>query len=245
MTVAALTQARLARRVIGVLGGMGPLATADFMREIILRTPATGDSGHIPLLVASLPQLPDRVGPIMTGAGESPLPALRERLKLLLDGGAKCIAMPCNTAHYWYDELARDCPARFLNIVDVTMVELRGRLQPPAAIGVLGTAATLKAELFQRPLRAAGYTPLTPAPEVLASLVLPGIALVKKNRIDDAAALFRSALDSMAGAALVILACTEVPAALRGDPERLARSCLDPNAALAQACVDWAFSDAD
>ncbi len=234
---------RLAGRVIGILGGMGPLATADFMREIILHTPASGDADHIPLIVSSLPQIPDRVGPILTGNGDSPIPAIRARLKILLDAGARCIAMPCNTAHFWYDEIARDCPVPFLSIVDATLAELSRRLASPAKVGLIGTAATLQAELFQRPLAAAGYIPVLPDAAMMEAGILPGIRLVKQNHPEQAAPMFRAAIDGLiqAGASVVVLACTEVPSALRDDQALLQNSCIDTSASLARACIAWAL----
>ena len=241
---AAPRPARLAERVIGVLGGMGPLATADFMREIILATPAEGDSGHIPLVVVSCPQIPDRVAPILKGTGESPLPAMRERLGLLLGAGARCIAMPCNTAHFWYEDLARDCPVPFLSIVDATMAELAARLAAPATVGLIGTAATLHAGIFPRRLAPEGHAPLPPQDQAMETAILPGIALVKKNRLAEASTLLRDAIQDLmaAGAGVVVLACTEVPAALRDDRAWLAGRCLDSTAALARACVAWALT---
>lgn len=230
-------------RVIGILGGMGPLATADFMREIILATPAEGDADHIPVVLSSNPQIPDRIVPIMTGSGPSPLPALRAQRDLLADAGAQCIAMPCNTAHHWYDELAADCPVPFISIVDAVLGELKERAEPPARVALIGTAAMLHSGFFQRRLVGEGYDCRVPNAGALKSQVLPAIALVKKYRLAEAENLFRPAIEELLanGAVLVILACTEVPAAFRGDAAWMERHCLDSTAALARACVTWAL----
>ena len=230
-------------RVIGILGGMGPLATADFMREIIVATPAEGDADHIPVVLSSNPQIPDRIVPIMTGTGPSPLPALRAQRDLLVDAGAQCIAMPCNTAHHWYDELAADCPVPFINIVDAVLGELKEHTRPPARVGLIGTAATLHSGFFQKRLADEGYDCRVPDAGTMESQVLPAIALVKKNRLAEAEGLFRPAIDGLLanGAGIAVLACTEVPAAFRGDAEWMKRNCLDSTVALARACVAWAL----
>ena len=91
--------------VLGVLGGMGPLATVDFLRKLIEETPAARDEDHLPVIAWSVPQIPDRPAAI-TGNGESPLPALLAGVHTLKAAGAVALAIPCNTAHYWYDDMA-------------------------------------------------------------------------------------------------------------------------------------------
>src|SRR4051812_14632246 len=95
------------RRVLGVLGGMGPLATVDFLKKLIEETPATRDQDHVPVVVYSVPQIPDRPGAILE-ATESPLPAMLEGVRVLKGAGAAALAIACNTAHYWYDELSAE-----------------------------------------------------------------------------------------------------------------------------------------
>ena len=85
--------------MIGVLGGMGPAATLDFMAKLLRLTPAERDQDHVPLVVVSDPRVPDRVGPILRGRGESPLAALQAGVRRLERAGARCIAIPCHTAH--------------------------------------------------------------------------------------------------------------------------------------------------
>jgi aspartate racemase len=245
MNIALSSKHDLKDRVIGILGGMGPLATADFMREIILATPAEGDADHIPVVLTSNPQIPDRIVPIIKGSGESPLPALCVQRDLLIGAGARCIAMPCNTAHYWYDELAADCPVPFISIIDAVVDELRENTLPPAKAGLIGTAATLHSGFFQKRLADEGYECLVPDDQAMESQVLPAISLVKKNRLDEAERLFRPAIEGLraAGASTAILACTDVPAAFRNDVAWMERHCLDSTAALARSCVAWALGN--
>ena len=90
--------------MLGVLGGMGPLATADFFAKLVAATSANADSDHVPVLILSEPRIPPRPPAIM-GRGESPLPALLARRDQLLAAGATFLAIPCNTAHFWCDQL--------------------------------------------------------------------------------------------------------------------------------------------
>jgi aspartate racemase len=243
MNKAAPTAHDTTDRVIGILGGMGPLVTADFMREIILATPAQGDADHIPIVLSSNPRIPDRIVPIMKGGGATPLPAICAQRDLLIDAGAQCIAMPCNTAHHWYDELALDCRVPFISIVDAVLGELKTNTPPPARIGLIATAATLHSGFYQRRLADEGYDCRVPDGSAMESQVLPAIALVKKNRLAEAERLFRPAIEGLlaSNARVAVLACTEVPAAFRGDQTWMERHCLDSTAALARACVAWAL----
>lgn len=230
---------------VGVLGGMGPLATVDYLRKVIELTPAEGDADHVPVIVCSCPQIPDRVAPIVGRGGPSPLPALLERVRLLVDAGARCLTMPCNTAHYWYDALAAAAKVPFLHIADAVLEDLRRRGVRPGPVGLVGTFGTYEAGFYQARLGAAGYPCVLPSDALMAETVLPGIKKVKAHRLADAARLFRHGLERFVaerGLSTAILACTEIPAALASDDPWVRRHCLDPNESLARATVAWALA---
>jgi aspartate racemase len=222
----------------GVLGGMGPAATVDFLAKLIRLNPARRDQHHLPLIVISDPRVPDRVGPIVAGSGPSPLPALLAGLRTLERAGAQAIAIPCHTAHHWYPELAAATARPILSIVDATLAELARLDVPPGPLGLLATEATLKAGLYQQRLAAAGHPPLIPAPAIIEKNVLPAIALIKQGRAAEAAPLLACALAHLnaAGAGYVLLACTELPLALPAAP---LPGCIDATEALARACLAW------
>jgi aspartate racemase len=166
-----------------------------------------------------------------------------ERLEFLLAAGARLIVMPCNTAHHWHAELAEAArPVPFLHIADAAADDLarRGITGP---VGLLATEGTVKSGFYQRRLAARGSECILPAEGAMRTLVLPGIALVKAHRLAEAATLFREAIERLkAETAVVILGCTEIPAAFAaGDPWLTAR-CVDANEALARATVAWALA---
>ena len=130
------------RGLIGVLGGMGPLATVDFMGKVIVLSPAARDQDHLPLIVHSVPQVPDRSASILKGA-ESPLPAMRQGLRTLVGAGAECIAIACNSAHYWYDDLAGESTVPLLHIVDAVGAAMARRGIRDGPVGLLATAGTV------------------------------------------------------------------------------------------------------
>ncbi len=92
------------KKTIGILGGMGPLATADLFRKIVLMTRAGSDNEHIRIYIDNNSQIPDRTGAILSG-GTDPVPQMSDALRHLEACGADCIIMPCNTAHYFLPRL--------------------------------------------------------------------------------------------------------------------------------------------
>ncbi|MDH3701538.1 MAG: amino acid racemase [Alphaproteobacteria bacterium] len=238
-------ETRLRPDLLGVIGGMGPLATVDFLSKLVALTPAEKDPDHVPVIVSSEPQIPSRPRAYFDpNENPSPVAAIRARRDMLLGAGAQCLVMPCNTAHYWYEELTSDCPVPFIHIVEATRDELRRRNIDSGALGLIGTEATLAGGLFERPLADAGYECIQPEDRVMQDSVRPGIDLVKRHKTADAEPYFRSAVRHLLdrGAAAVVLGCTEVPAGLpMGDPW-IAEKCVDPTAALAKAALDWALT---
>jgi aspartate racemase len=226
--------------MIGILGGMGPLATADFFSKVIAATPAARDEDHVPLLIQSDPRIPGRPAAILRG-GESPLPALIAGRDRLIAAGAIALAMPCNTAHVWLPELRQGCPVPFLSIVDASCDEAAARTKPGAAIGIIGTEATLKSRLFDGELARRGFTPLLPSDDELRKLILPAIEQVKAGRAAEGGQQVERAVQALfdRGAKVVVLACTETPLALDAIASPLRERCVDTNAALARACVAW------
>lgn len=226
--------------MIGILGGMGPAATVDLMAKLIRLTPVRRDQEHVPLVVVSDPRVPDRVAPILKGEGESPLPAMLAGVRRLERAGAGCLAIPCHTAHHWADELAAATPLPLLHIVDAVLADLEREAVPEGPIGLLATAATLEAGLYQSRLAAAGRPCLVPDAATMERAVLPAIALVKQDRSKDAAPLLAEAVDTLgaAGAVRVLLACTELPLALEAMPTPHP-ACLDATVSLARACLAW------
>lgn len=226
--------------MIGVLGGMGPAATVDFMTKMIRLVPATRDQDHVPLLVVSDPRIPDRVGPILEGRGASPLAAMLAGVQRLEAGGAQAIVMPCHTAHAWAGQLAHGTALPFLDIVDAALEELERRTAV-GPIGLLATRATLATGLYQDRLTAAGRPPVVLPDELIERLVLPAILLVKQNQAAAAADRLHRAIDALAerGAGAALLACTELPVALDASGEEPSLPTVDATLALARKAVGW------
>jgi aspartate racemase len=224
--------------MIGVIGGMGPLATADFLNKVIAATPAEHDDEHVPLLISNDPRIPRRPAAILEGA-ESPLPRLREIRDRLIAAGATALVMPCNTAHHWHAALAADCPVPFPSIIDAACDEVAARSSAGGRVGLVATRATLAARLFEPALAARGRLALLPNDALLDSAMLPAIAHIKAGRLTQAGPLMARAVQALLdqGAEVVVLACTEAPIALAPAPANLQARCVDATQSLANATV--------
>jgi aspartate racemase len=227
-------------RIIGILGGMGPEATLDLYRLIISLTPAIKDQDHLRVLIYSNPKIPDRTKAI-AGTGESPLSFLIGSARLLENGGAGIIAMPCNTAHHYLPEMRQVVSIPILNMIEETS-RMLCRLQPEArAVGLLAAIGTVRSGVYHDVLSQAGIELLVPNESDQAK-IHDAIAQVKggvHNRATQETfeSIGRRLIES--GATAVILGCTEVPLAF--NPHTVDYPTLNPTRILAQAAVDWAL----
>jgi aspartate racemase len=223
--------------MLGVLGGMGPAATLDFLGKVVANTPAGCDQDHVPMSVLFATEIPDRTAAIL-GFGEDPLPALRKALRTLEQGHVSVIAMPCNTAHYWHEQLQAEAGVPILHIVDAVATML-----PIATerVGVLATPGTLRAGIYPDRLQRRRIRCAFPTDGGQAE-VSRAIALVKAGDIADA----RAILVEQAGVLLdggcdaIIMGCTEIPVALAGVAWP---TLVDPTDALARAAVDFCLGE--
>ena len=227
-------------KVLGVLGGMGPLASAQFMLRLTQLTPARCDQEHLPAVLWSDPRVPDRTAARLAGAAY-PWPFLLRGLRGLEGAGCGAIAIPCNTAHGWYEAMQEATPLPILHIVDAAEAELLRLGVPPGPIGLMGTAATLAMRLYQARLEARGWACLTPSEAEQASLVTPAIARVKANDVHSAYPPLAEVARRLhaRGARAVVLGCTEIPLGIAAGPALPFPVC-DTIDALVRASIGWA-----
>ena len=106
-------------KTIGIIGGMGPLATVDLFGKIVNLTDAKCDNDHIHILIDNNTYIPDRTSYIL-GDGKNPLDELVKSAKRLKDMGADFLVMPCNTAHYFYNDIINNVSIPFINMIEET-----------------------------------------------------------------------------------------------------------------------------
>ena len=224
---------------LGVMGGMGPLATADFLAKLAQATPVTVEQQHLRVLVDSNPKVPDRIQAI-AGTGVSAGPALAEMAAGLERAGADFLVMACNTAHVFEAEIRAAVSIPFASIVDEASDECMRAHAGMRRVGLLATPACIASGLYQRALERNGLRAivLNEADEAAFLAVLRAIKLAGVSR-DLRIAMKRLAEALVVGGAEVVVAgCTEVPLVL--DAVDLAVPLLDATANLARRCVGYA-----
>lgn len=231
--------------LIGVLGGMGPLATVDFMQKVLDATPSTSDQDHVPMLVSSVPQIPDRTA-AFRGDGQSPVRAMVTNALRLTRAGAGLIVIPCNTAHLWFEELQSYIRRPMLHLVDGALEDAVRISGAGVSVGLLCTDATLASGLYVNRTRhltdASGVQWSLPTASEMLELVMPGINAVKSGELDVGRTHLLAAAQALVkrGAQVLILGCTEIPLVL--DDENSPAPVVDATASLARRTVAWSMA---
>lgn len=218
---------------IGILGGMGPAATAEFLRLLSMHTPAKKDSDHPIIYLLSDPSIPDRSAGIL-GTGETPGTLIRKNLETIASWGADFLAVPCNTAHYFIDRFTTPLPIPLVHIVKETLLEAK-KAAPRAWL--LATLGTMRSGLYQDHAKAIGYELLIPT-EKVQNDVENVLRLVKSGNLAESGAEFKKIIEHLwsINDIPVATACTELPLAYDHTglpPEKSVSSLL----ALTKACV--------
>jgi aspartate racemase len=203
------------RKIAGVLGGMGPEATVDFMAKVIALTPAEKDQDHIHMLVDHNPKVPNRQAAILA-AGEDPAPALISMAQRLETAGAEFLVIPCNTAYVFAGSVAAAVNIPLLSIIDVTVDAIAARDSSISAVGVLATDGCLQAGVYQEALQGKSMRAVLPDDDETASFMTLIGKIKAGNKSDAVAARMRELCNALVdrGAQLVIAGCTEIPLVL-------------------------------
>ena len=147
------------RKVLGVIGGVGPMATVDFYKKLIELTDASCDQEHIHVLIDGNCQIPDRTASILAG-DDRPLPYLIDSARRLEEAGADLLLIVCNAAHYYFDRLRAACSVPLLNMIDLAAAEAARRGYRCAAL--LAVDGTLRAGTYDRAFEERGLRLLHP-----------------------------------------------------------------------------------
>jgi aspartate racemase len=196
-------------RTVGILGGMGPEATVLLMQKLIAAVPATDDADHVPLLVDQNSQVPSRIARLIEGRGDDPAPVLVAMAQRLEAAGAAALAMPCNTAHHYADDIRAAVTIPFLDMVTASARRARAIAGQGGRVGLLASPAVARVGLFDRALAAEGLEVLHPED---GPALLSAIRSIKAKGPNDAAraallAASRALLDK--NAQVQLIACTE------------------------------------
>ena len=229
-------------KIVGVLGGMGPEATVDFFAKVIALTPAHRDQDHFRIIIDNNPKIPDRTEAILK-KDKSLVPVLMETARNLERTGVDFIVMPCNTAHYFYQDLIKEISIPVLHMIREVTSAVKASLPKCQKVGLLATTGTITTDLYQEEFQQAGVKIIVPDSQNQAK-VMDAILQIKGGREKDRARaeLIRvgNLLIGLKAEALV-LGCTDIPVVIKaGD---FSVPVFDSNRVLAEATLNFAKSE--
>ena len=196
-------------KTLGIIGGLGPMATAYLLQLVIEMTDAKTDQEHLDVIVFDRPNVPDRTAHILDRSKPSPLPSMTQTAKALENLGAGVLCAPCVTSHFFYKELSESIAIQFVNMVAETAAELKAAGRKKA--GILATTGTVRTGLFQTAFEAAGLEAAIPdesGQALVMSLIYDDIKAGKSAGPEK----FQRAAEPLfsAGCDCVVLGCTEL-----------------------------------
>ena len=198
-------------KTLGILGGVGPLATVYFANLIVKMTPAACDQDHIRTIVSNNPKIPDRTAYILDRTQPSPLPAMIADAEMLASLGCDLIAIPCNTAHFFFDEIQKHVHVPIVNIVEETLRRAHDTVPNVKRAGILATSGTLASGVYPRYAQRFGIECVTPPPQTVDALMRIIYDEVKAGKPVHHDTFFRIVDEMKAmGCDVVILGCTEL-----------------------------------
>ncbi|MDP3996756.1 MAG: amino acid racemase [bacterium] len=228
------------RKKVGVLGGMGPLATEYFFKEILERTEASKDQEHIDMIIYNHASLPDRTDVILNKKYEPFLSLVKEDAKALEKMGAEVIVIPCNTTHFFYDLIQEEISAPIINM-PLESVRSAKKLFGAKKIGVLATTGTREGRVYEKYCEEEDMEVILPSDknqEILMNLIYEGIK--KEGRADKKKFEIVTKELYEKGAEVLIFACTEL-SYFKGDFQtQTAGRYLDSLSVLAEKTIEAA-----
>jgi len=196
-------------KIVGVIGGMGPAATLDFLGKLHAATPARDEADHVHTITDNNPRRADR-NAAMRADGPSPAPSLVATTRALIAAGAEVLVMPCNAAHAWADDIvAAAGPVPFVSIIAAAVAATRTAVPGVTAVGLLAVEATQAARLY--------HDGFGPGVTILAPDMAAFMPLIFAVKAGDTGTGIRAAMAAQAaalvaaGAQVLVAACTEVP----------------------------------
>ncbi len=221
-------------KILGVLGGLGPMATVYFYELITLHTKARCDQDHIDMVISSCPSTPDRTAFILGKSQNDPFVSMEQEAKHLVAYGAEVIAIPCNTAHFFYEKLCDVLPVPVLNMVGDTVAHILHIGGKKA--GILATDGTVQSGTYQKECERQGLCWAVPSKEAQAGIMRLIYDCIKGGE-SLRPALFENAAKELyrEGCSHLILGCTEL--SLLAKAGLTDARCIDSMAVLAEKSI--------
>lgn len=229
-------------KTLGIIGGMGPLATIDLYKKITELTPAKYDQEHIHIIIDSYPQIEDRTRHIINNE-KSPLEKLQKSAMLLEKSGADALIMPCNTAHYFAKDILKVVSIPLIHIVECSLKGVEEKFKTAKNIALFATTGTKKAKIYDNFFIEKGYNIINFSKEFdekLMSCIYDG---VKAGKIEEYEGVFNECISEAERlkADVIIAACTEIPLLIPYSKGNV--PFIDATYELAKGAVDFALKN--
>ena len=229
------------KKILGILGGMGPYASLDLYQKILELTPAQTDQDHLHIILDSNSDVPSRTEAILKDA-QDPVPEILHSLRKLEAASVDLIAIPCHTSHYYFSSFRSAIKTPVINMVECVASHVATNFSNVKYVGVLGSSATMLSGMYQKELLKYGFQPLVPSKSAQDELVSQAIYAEKGIKAGykskENTQLLLEACDVLIarGAEVIISACTEIPLVINN--ENSAAPFIDSTSVLAQVCVN-------
>jgi len=225
-------------KTLGIIGGMGPLATVSLFNKIVLKTDAKSDQDHIHILIDNNTLIPDRTAYLL-GKGENPLNELVNSAVNLEKMGADFLIMPCNTAHYFYEDMKKQININFLNMIQETVKFVEVNYRNTKKVGLLATEGTVKSGIYDLYFNKQGIEVIK-LDEDSQNSITDIIYGIKKGKKDISLDCIYSVIDELKGkgAEVFILGCTEL--SVVNDMNKLKGNFVDALNVLAERSIEFA-----
>ncbi len=221
-------------KTLGVIGGLGPMATAYFMQLVIDMTDAAVDQNHIPMIIYNCPQIPDRTSFLLGKSTENPGPQIIECGRKIEQAGAELIAIPCITAHALFPEIENELDTPVLHVIRETAEYLKK--EGIHKVGLEATDGTVQTGVFQKELERQGIEVVLPSKEkqeMVMHIIYNNVKAGRRVDMDRFQQIEQELHDN--GAEVIILGCTELSMISRD--EKIGHGYLDAMEVLARAAV--------
>jgi len=225
------------KKTAGIIGGMGPQATVDLFQKVVLNTKSNSDNNHIHIVIDNNVDIPDRTKSILNNSN-LPLKYMSESAKKLESIGADFLAMPCNTAHYFYDQLQETVNVPIINMIEETAKYLKNRGEKDLLL--LATTGTIKTGIYQKIFNKFDLNIITPNEEFQKEVMSSIYDFVKKGEKYNKEKIFKKYLDEILEKNIdnIILGCTELP--ILFNENNFEYKVVDPTLILAKAIITTA-----
>ncbi|PFN78566.1 aspartate racemase [Bacillus sp. AFS076308] len=220
------------KKIVGIIGGMGPLATVDLMNKIIFYTSAKKDQDHIHIIADNYSQIPDRTTAIL-GKGTDPTPFIIQSAQRLENAGADFLVMACNTAHYYFKSIKKSVNIPILHMPLETAHFLH--VNNIRNVGLLATDGTINTKLYQRSCQSYNINVIEPDMQMQKE-VMEGIYAIKGSDLEKGRLYLSKVANKLIkrGAEAIIAGCTEIPLVIKSSQDIVI---IDPTEILAKSAI--------